>query len=351
MKSTQHNGLSPRFFRFVLTFGIIALLGIAVAESLHRGIITNDAFGYWILLGFCCFAYMLSFSAAYIEVAKFIAFASAAIYLMIFVIIGFFYAATSGVFYTVAATMLWLPLVLVSAFLYLPMRNANMGVAIIFVVEIALTLMSFFIKSEYSMVPLQSLMVNLVLAHLLLVICVLGIIRIRQDKSKSMAYANKMEVAANQDSLLGIGNRRYLDDAMTQMAKSDTNCSLLVLDIDHFKQVNDELGHASGDLVLAEIVANIRTNLRPGDLLGRWGGEEFMIIAHNTDLNQAKEFAERIRRAIEEHHFIEGYRLTLSIGVTQYKPGEPSDQVFKRADNALYDAKQNGRNRTVTHAL
>ena len=151
------------------------------------------------------------------------------------------------------------------------------------------------------------------------------------------------------DYLTGIYNRRMFDGLMTaEIARScryNSTLSLIMMDIDYFKQVNDTLGHTAGDHVLQKIAELISGRIRNYDIFSRWGGEEFVIMAPKNDLARAAELAEILREAIEQFDFGNGLRITASFGVTQYCSGEQADDFVGRADTALYQAKRNGRNR------
>ena len=125
--------------------------------------------------------------------------------------------------------------------------------------------------------------------------------------------------------------------------------SLLLLDIDSFKLINDEHGHAAGDAVLTGLSALLAEQLRVSDELGRWGGEEFLLLAPGTTLPAATELAERIRAAVAQAAFPHGRTVTVSIGVAQAGVGETPEQWVARADLALYEAKRAGRNRVRQH--
>lgn len=170
-------------------------------------------------------------------------------------------------------------------------------------------------------------------------------------------YAQNMALALV-DPLTGAFNRRYLEahvpKLFTRGQESQKPLSVLMIDIDHFKLINDTYGHAAGDAVLKEIVNRTMMGLRPFDMVARMGGEEFVIIMPQTNLGTAMTVAERLRRKIADTPFAlpEGQSLavTTSIGVASSPPSlheEPQD-VFKRADTALYEAKQTGRNRIAS---
>jgi len=118
-----------------------------------------------------------------------------------------------------------------------------------------------------------------------------------------------------------------------------------MFDIDHFKAINDTYGHSVGDYVLQTLAQIAKENLREIDYLVRWGGEEFIIIAPETDLGRAKALAERIRTAIENYRFDQAGKITISFGVTWFKESDTEDTFIRRADDAMYKAKEKGRNR------
>ena len=153
------------------------------------------------------------------------------------------------------------------------------------------------------------------------------------------------------DRLTKIYNRWELENKLTDVLKmdvaNDTRSSLIFMDIDHFKRVNDNYGHDVGDSVLRATVEVIKDNLEPSYVFGRWGGEEFICILPETGLEEAAAFAEKLRSAIERNCFVTVQHITMSFGVTVSKPADDSESFVKRADEALYEAKETGRNKVV----
>lgn len=156
------------------------------------------------------------------------------------------------------------------------------------------------------------------------------------------------------DELTGVFNRRSLDELLKAEAarciRYDISLAVLMVDIDYFKQVNDDYGHVVGDDILRRVTRRIAGVLRSSDILCRYGGEEFSIILPHTDLVRGAEAAERIRRVIEESPFRSGENelsLTISVGVANLDPGveNPGEKLLEAADAALYRAKREGRNR------
>jgi len=125
--------------------------------------------------------------------------------------------------------------------------------------------------------------------------------------------------------------------------------SLLLLDIDHFKAVNDRHGHDVGDRVLQSVAKRLSTSLRSSDLLARWGGEEFAILLPGTPLKGAATFADRLRAQVAEQR-LHGISITVSIGISALRPGEGPEALLRRVDAALYHAKNAGRNSVVVDA-
>ncbi|MGP8307714.1 sensor domain-containing diguanylate cyclase [Vibrio sp. YIC-376] len=149
------------------------------------------------------------------------------------------------------------------------------------------------------------------------------------------------------DSMTGLLNRRGLDRAIDNLRIQNIPFSVLALDVDYFKKVNDTFGHEAGDLLLKNVANLIKEQARKDDVVCRAGGEEFMVFLANADVRQAIEVAERIRKSIENYEFDTVGRITISVGVGHWVGNdEPINAVLKSADDALYQAKHKGRNRT-----
>ena len=169
-------------------------------------------------------------------------------------------------------------------------------------------------------------------------------------------YQENMNNAAYIDELTKVFNRNYITqafDAEFKRAKAlHTSFPVVIFDIDHFKNVNDSHGHDAGDYVLTELTTVIKSaGLRERDLLGRWGGEEFLLLVTNSTLEDAIEAAERVRVAVESHKFLYNkieIPITISLGVANITAEhETYTDLYKNADKALYYSKENGRNQTA----
>lgn len=158
----------------------------------------------------------------------------------------------------------------------------------------------------------------------------------------------QLESLSVTDRLTGLFNRRKFDEVLVneceRALRTELPLTLLMADIDHFKSVNDNFGHQMGDQMLVTVAQILQQGVRKVDTVARWGGEEFMILCPATGLASACALAENIRRALEAYDFPGVGRKTCCFGVTEYQPGEAPDAAVKRADDALYRAKNSGRN-------
>jgi len=179
--------------------------------------------------------------------------------------------------------------------------------------------------------------------------------KLRQELQAATKYSEELERKLNEDQLTGAKNRRAYDkkvgEEMDRFLRYKNIFSLLVIDADKFKHINDTYGHAIGDKCLQEIIKRTRPLLRKCDMLARYGGEEFVVIMPETDIKGALHVAEKIRQTIEKIEFLykkDTVRVTVSIGVSCIKEGDTSPtDLFERADMAVYKAKENGRNQVM----
>jgi diguanylate cyclase len=157
--------------------------------------------------------------------------------------------------------------------------------------------------------------------------------------------------ASTHDHLTNVGNRQFMTEYLKAVAEQPEPFSVVLLDIDHFKNVNDTYGHAGGDATLIAIAEILKSKIRGGDAIARWGGEEFLVLFPGASLDIALANAERLRSSLEGQkiQFAESeIRITGSFGVCEYQKGESIHQTISRADEAMYLAKQQGRNCCVT---
>ncbi len=184
------------------------------------------------------------------------------------------------------------------------------------------------------------------------------LLRMREERQRAeltSAIARLRELSSI-DPLTGVGNRRSFDDSLTIMLAGGHHPGLLILDVDHFKLFNDRYGHPAGDACLTSVATAIRKGLSPDDTLARIGGEEFAILMRATSEREGLMLGERICRSVEALNLAHEARpddhkvVTVSIGLALGQTGESPDVLTARADRALYEAKDKGRNRTVSAA-
>lgn len=176
-----------------------------------------------------------------------------------------------------------------------------------------------------------------------------------QDVTDFVIYEHKLIQMAKVDGLTGVFNRRYLDtrlqEELERSRRHGNPLSIMMLDIDHFKEINDTHGHICGDYTLRKISELLLELIRTSDILGRYGGEEFCCILPETSFEQALVLAERCRTQVAASQFSctdHQSRVTVSIGVTDLHRDDTLDSIIKRADDALYQAKRTGRNRVCS---
>ncbi len=171
------------------------------------------------------------------------------------------------------------------------------------------------------------------------------------DLSERRRLEEELERQAAHDHLTGLYNRWKFEEAleleMERTRRYGATFSLIMFDIDHFKRVNDRHGHDAGDTALRKMADLVRHQIRRTDVLARWGGEEFMLLLSETSLDDALQLAEATRRRVGDAEFPDAGRLTISLGLTEHKPGETMSNLLKRVDAALYQAKERGRDCTV----
>ncbi|BES70913.1 GGDEF domain-containing protein [Marinobacter nanhaiticus D15-8W] len=179
--------------------------------------------------------------------------------------------------------------------------------------------------------------------------------KLRERNQELQDAMQRIRELVNIDELTGVFNRRRLFEVLSEesnrYSRTQGPFSICILDIDYFKQVNDTYGHQAGDNILRTVAQTVNHNLRQIDCFGRYGGEEFLLVLPQTPLDGACIKADRVRQNIHGlpfDHIKDGLRVSVSLGVAQYREGETIEDTIARADEALYVAKQQGRNRIVS---
>jgi diguanylate cyclase (GGDEF)-like protein len=161
--------------------------------------------------------------------------------------------------------------------------------------------------------------------------------------------SKQLEEKSRTDFLTGAFNRQGIEEAIKlglwEWRSHSKPLSIVMMDIDHFKSINDNHGHAVGDQVLAQVTTLVQAYIRSDDLFARWGGEEFVLVCRNTRIGQAAAIAEKLRELIASSRFVQDLKVTVSMGVASLNANESLESLFKAADEALYAAKRSGRNR------
>jgi len=186
--------------------------------------------------------------------------------------------------------------------------------------------------------------------------------QLQQDKEKQLIVLNeqletkvmertaKLEDMSKRDGMTKLYNHEYIVtflSSITNICSDENKLAVAIIDIDNFKKVNDLFGHQTGDLVIKTVARIIESNVRESDKVGRYGGEEYMIVLNNIDFSECKNIAERIRKEIENKTFTDiNYSVTISIGLAKFKC-ESGESLIKRADTLMYQAKSNGKNQVV----
>jgi len=201
-------------------------------------------------------------------------------------------------------------------------------------------------------IPMSEYSAGVVYIAIVTVLC--SVIAHRNNCYKRLQYMSSRELLrlSTTDHLSGAYNRAKFDYDlkywMVKSKKEKLSLSLMMLDFDDFKRINDEYGHLTGDNVIIETTALIMDNIRETDVFARWGGEEFVLLLPNTNKAHAVELIERLRKSIEDHDFMGAGRVTCSFGVVQMTDDDDAETLLKKADKMLYKAKNAGKNSVVS---
>lgn len=187
---------------------------------------------------------------------------------------------------------------------------------------------------------------------LIMAFCTISTFTTHYYKRRQFADSRELQKMSVTDPLTGIFNRLKFNEELVRWINFSNRygnpVSLVIFDIDDFKKINDSYGHMAGDAVLKKVAVIVNNAIRNTDVFARWGGEEFVILLPNTDLEQAWDVTERIRRNIERGSFCEEYGITCSFGLVQKRKDESGDSLIIRADKLMYNAKDRGKNTIVT---
>jgi diguanylate cyclase (GGDEF)-like protein len=337
-----------RLLKLLLTCGCASIALIWLFEGAAGRVSTIDRIAYPALLViFAVCGMMLFIQPKQLELLERVCFATFAIYVTVHAQP---IALADLSTYANASLAQWFPLVYTAAFFFLPTRHAVIISILIYLSVLVPNLVAALLQgppqwsSDFGL-----LLVNVFCSHPVYIVTLSGIARLKTYLVQSKAQADAMSAAANIDYLTGVASRRaaahVLQQALRYAQEQGEMLSVILLDIDHFKRINDTFGHDVGDRVLIEVAGTLRQHLRGADILGRWGGEEFIIVATAVGNDRAVELAERLRTLVATHSYVQVGRVTLSLGIATSRSYDTPEGLVKRADAALYQAKQRGRNR------
>lgn len=195
------------------------------------------------------------------------------------------------------------------------------------------------------LLPWRTELFSYITGNILLIVVTLFLAK---SYHKSLADNDKMKQLATYDQLTGLVNRRSFEEIvkvkLQNTSMQQSTASIILIDIDHFKAVNDTHGHEAGDEVLKQVASIINSSFRSSDIISRWGGEEFIVFLSDTDIDLAKSMAERLKGNIESQTYYKNMSITVSQGVSSLSPKDTYESLLNKADQRLYKAKNSGRN-------
>ena len=252
---------------------------------------------------------------------------------------------------TVIVVLGWFGILFALTFLAFGTRR-GLQVSLAGFVLLHLGLAASFSRGMLAETEVSELLAFIPVGHAILITIVWVLTRNTEQLAAARATTELLALQVSTDALTGVANRRRLDDELgrlvAQARRYDQPFSVVLLDLDCFKDINDTYGHEVGDRVLVETVDRLQAAIREADLLGRWGGEEFLLLAPHTDHQAACALAERCRSAIASSPMPQaGVTVTASLGVASLRPDDDVRALLRRADLAMYTAKSDGRDRVV----
>ncbi|HEX7022148.1 MAG TPA: GGDEF domain-containing protein, partial [Trueperaceae bacterium] len=248
--------------------------------------------------------------------------------------------------------LLWLPAVYLFAFLVLEARRALLVALFTLALFVAISLPNAIetmggprLGDGFGILGVAYL------ANALFVTALYFFARIKRGMQRAQLEASMMWQLAHTDALTGLPNRRQMEVLIESEIRRAERYSrpfcVVLIDIDNFKHFNDTFGHEVGDKVLAQMAHTVRHALRQSDTFGRWGGEEFILLVPETDVQGSLQLAEQIRLRVLAQQFPRNQTVTISCGIAAFRPGDGVQRLVNRADSALYRAKGQGKNRVV----
>jgi diguanylate cyclase (GGDEF)-like protein len=343
----------------VLGCGALTVSGIWTYEASCLRVNPVDQYGYPIML----MVFVISLLALQLrpktwQIVVNTNFLTLAMYLVIYTQAMLYAPSTNYSLYDIATFPQWFPLIYVAAFLFLRRQTAisfsiviYTSIALPFLLNILLNRAEFWHRLQFP------ILLSMLEAHPIYIALLLGVSTLQEAFVRATGYAEAMSIAAQIDHLTQLPNRRSLSETLQtqltafQLSPIKTSFAVILLDVDRFKLINDTFGHAMGDQVLIAIAGILQARLRQQDMIGRWGGEEFLLITQDTTAIEAVQTAERLRALICEHVACEETIVSASFGLSLATPNDTLESIVQRADQALYAAKEKGRNRVEVALL
>ncbi|MCE0492631.1 GGDEF domain-containing protein [Vibrio salinus] len=243
----------------------------------------------------------------------------------------------------------WLGLNYVMAYLFLSVRRAT----VITTIVLPITLIGHFlaVKEHNNLEDSLGIILNIGVAHMVYIVLLWTVLKMRIRDAQTEERLRFLEHYSLIDPLTHILNRRGIENIFHRLkTQSPHRFAMILIDIDHFKAINDQFGHTAGDAVLKGIVQTIQKYMLDEDEIGRWGGEEFLLTTVGQTRRQVFEFSERLRNAVRSERYVDGCNVTISIGIGYSDQTRDMNELFLIADKNLYVAKQRGRNQVAASA-
>ena len=338
----RFSDMKRRVYKIVLPV-LVGLLGLSLFLSENEGLLLMINL---ILLVGMLFAWLLLSTKLSLRVIEWFLLALAGAYLLTMVIQGIYTQMLEYGDSSLGDFIIWMPLVALLMFLLFDRLPALLANLALFVVLL--------IPSVPAFPHLHSEQVESLILFYTGIAVYTGLAYFLHQLYRRRAEQNAMLRFAYMDALTGIANRHRIDNWLRKKVELGEQTgqlfSVLFFDLDHFKDINDVYGHKTGDDVLRQLAKVVQGELDHGDLFGRWGGEEFIIL---TDTGERESFllAERLRKAVGEHDFGIAGRVTASFGLSVNRPGDTAESVVLRADERMYQSKQAGRNRVTGRTM
>jgi diguanylate cyclase len=361
-----HNpSLHPAFNPFnllwskaVLTCGSLTVGGIWLYEAAHSQVSLVNLYAYPIMLGvFVISLIMLQVWPKTWWILVNGNFTTLAIYLVVYTQAMIYAPSERYNAYDIGTFPQWFPLIYVTAFMFLRRKTAIIFSLIIYAsITIPFSLNFLFNNADFTHKLQYPILLNMLAAHPIYIALLLGVSTLQETCVRATSYAEAMTIAAQIDYLTQLPNRRSLTERLQEQLSEfqsgqTESFAVILLDIDRFKQINDTFGHNMGDQVLMAIANILQARLRSQDTIGRWGGEEFLMITQDSTAAIAAQTAERLRVMICEHVACGDSIVSASFGISLATPGDTLESLVQRADEALYAAKDKGRNRVEVAVL